>query len=73
MTILSTDFLEEEGLALDLKGWGAWGLEEGRGLWIKACGMAKQRQESGPNRSGMLCVWPQGRLLWEGSYSVQAR
>lgn len=23
MTILSTDFLEEEGLALDLKGWGA--------------------------------------------------
>lgn len=73
MTILSTDFLEEEGLALDPKGRGAWGLEEGRGLRIKAWGMAKQRQESGPNRSGMLCVGPQGRLLWEGSYAVQAR
>ena len=42
--IVITDFLEEVGLPLDLKGWGGLDFEDGTGLWIKAQEMVEQRQ-----------------------------
>lgn len=74
MTFVSTDFLEEVGLALDLKGWGRLGLGVGWGLWLKTEGMVEKRQGGkwtlGPTGGGMApkevgwCMWGIGDVIW---------
>ena len=56
MTILSTDFLEEEGLALDLKGWGARDWRRGGASGSKHGGWRNKGRSLVPTGVG-CCVW----------------